>query len=249
MHLLLSQNEHQKLFEFEIYNFWVPAETLKLPFRSSWRNRLLKMASRFRRRWSEGQYRAMRDLDFAPEFATELGLDRATDIARTCIARHDQWLQGQGTNYGNWRLTYGPTVVVTETPIHGHYLSTIGENMGVITIAGWNRRFSPPSVLEFILSNVQRAALRMLVTTEIGSHYPTRGCVWDFSATVEDARVSIASGYLCATCKDVIAKALRQEQVEDVEGLLRNDWIGSVDDSTSVASDLKRIFGLSLIHI
>jgi hypothetical protein len=246
--LLVSQNEHQRLFEFETYSFWI----LPAPVRSRLRWRFLSLAFAIPLRpagfsaWLEGQRRAMRDLDFAPEFAAKLGLERALDIARSCIARHDEWLKCQPPDYGNWSIRYGPAVIVTETPIQGRYLSVVGEDVAVITIAEWDRRFAPPSVLEFVLSNVQRAAIRMLLTTKIGSHYPTRGCVWDFTATVEDARISVSSGYLCGTCREAVRDALDEEEVRQLEVFLRNDWVGTLRDNTSVASDLKRIFGYDL---
>jgi hypothetical protein len=248
-YLLLAQNEHQSLFEFEVYSLWVPAELKyeqEFPRRFEVWDFFLRLAGLCHLRWAVRRYRARRELEFAPEFRAELGLNASVGKAGACLSRYDAWLRALPIDYGNRGMAYGPALIVTETPLHGAYLSMLGENVGVVTIAGWHRQYSPPSVLEFVLSNVQRAALRMLITNNIGSHFPTRGCVWDFTATVEDARMCVAAGYLCKTCRATLFSALGEDQVAALEAFLRNDWIGSVDDNSSVASDLKRIFRYDL---
>lgn len=140
----------------------------------------------------------------------------------------------------------GPTIVVTETPFRSEYYSVGSEDkqIVVISVAKWQKRFAPPSVLEFILSKAQRYALWFLAGT--GSHYATRGCLCDFTADVRQARVGIALGYLCDACEAQVRNQLQPADVEKLKEFLSHHWIGRSEDHGTVAGSIKRIFSYDL---
>lgn len=144
-----------------------------------------------------------------------------------------------------------PTVIVTETPFGGKYSEYYAwaddeDKVAIVTIAHWQRRFAPPSVLEFLLTCIQRYSLRMAYPQAVGSHYPTRACIWDFNANLEDVRPGILVGYLCSACTEGLSQVTSASELDAIKRFIKNDWIGRTEDHGTVASNLKRIYGYDL---
>jgi hypothetical protein len=170
----------------------------------------------------------------------------AIDQLRPLLKKHDEWLETMPHNYGNWTIRPAPTVIITETPFEGYYFGWSAGDIAIASISRWSRSQTPPSLLEFILDQVQRYALRLGINQRIGSHYPTRACIWDFDPNVSDAKMSALVGYLCSACEEILREQLSECEVKEVRLLLSHSWIGRTDEPGSVASDLKRVFGYDL---
>jgi hypothetical protein len=136
----------------------------------------------------------------------------------------------------------------------GKFITYAGDDIGIVSVAFWREFFRPASALEFVLTSVQRLSLRMSFVGDIGSHYPTRGCLWDFTAHQPDVRIGSALGFLCETCMSTIRPRLSIAEFDDFQRLIKNDWIGSRDDQGSVSGhiwkhyryDLTRYSGLHI---
>jgi hypothetical protein len=214
-YLLLAQNTVQSVFEFEVYHYWVfatNASTAALPVTSRvlqwWAGRSLP----FRHR-AERLYKAKLDRQRAPFLKQPLDVDEGIGLIRKVIEEHDRWLSNLPASYGGGAIENSVTIVITETPFQGGYYANAEGDIAVLSIANWQRHFAPPSVLEFILSRVQRYALRLGFSTPIGSHYPTRACIWDFDANVDDTRTGVLVGYLCGRCEEALATKLDVERI------------------------------------
>jgi hypothetical protein len=247
-YLLLAQNPVQSVFEFEVYHYWVFAtheSTAPLQLTSRllrwWADRPLP----FRRR-ADGQYKATLDRNRAPVLGRPLNVDEGVGFIRKVIEEHDKWLSNLSPSYGGWTIERGVTIVVTETPFEGGYYANAEGDVAVLSVANWQKHFAPPSVLEFILSRVQRYALRLGFDTPIGSHYPTRACIWDFDANVDDTRAGVLVGYLCERCEEALATKVDSEKIVVIKKLLSHDWIGKMEDPGSVASNMRRVFSYDL---
>lgn len=248
-YLILAQNSIQSVFEFEVWHLYVFAA--KMGMGTAW--------TRFLERWSTAnlplpwkrsarrRYAAHMDRLAVPPLSGVLPLEKGVEIVRPFLQRNDRWINDfpQGT-YGNWTISSVPTVIVTETPLAEGYVGWSTGDVAIASVGEWRKGFTPPSLLEFILDQVQRYALRLTINDRVGSHYPTRGCVWDFDANIEDARLSPLVGYLCDSCKQLIAEQVSPTELEQIHALLAHKWIGKTDEPGTVASNLKRIFGYDL---
>jgi hypothetical protein len=165
---------------------------------------------------------------------------------RTLVQNHDLWLKNLPTTYGNWTLRDGPTIVITETEMEGGYFGWSDGTVAVVSLAAWKRYSVPTSILEFVLSAVQRYTLRMTVNDKIGAHYPTRACIWDFDAHQDDAALAHLAGYLCEQCQRLIQGSTSEDALAEIENLLSHRWIGNTDTPGEVASTLRRAFGYDL---
>lgn len=249
-YLILAQNSIQAFFEFEVWHFYVYAEN----------NGIGNSLTRFMNWWVESRIplpckkrvrrrlRARLDRMAVPPLTKELPLVGPVALLRPYIRKNDEWITNiPGRSYGNWTIRPdAPTVIVTETPLAKEYFGWSEENVAIACIGEWRKKYTPPSLLEFILDQVQRYALRLAVDERIGSHYPSRGCVWDFDANIEDARLSPLVGALCDSCKELISQRVTTKELDDIRDLLTHKWIGKSDEPGSVASNLKRIFGFDL---
>jgi hypothetical protein len=245
-YLIAAQNAVQRIFEFEIYDFSVYLEHMRTRPKGLG-SRILGLLGSYggpTRRWAARLYRARQARTAVPILESSLPLSDWDATIQRAIRGHDEWLSDLPRSYGNWSIEAAPAIIVTETPLAGGYFAAADRGLAIVTIAGWNRNYAPPSALEFILHNVQRYALHFVFS--LGNHYPTRGCVWDFDANVEDARIETTLGYLCSACERKLAEHASPSVVDEVKHLLSHDWIGKTEDYGSVAGNLRRVFGFDL---
>jgi hypothetical protein len=253
-YLVLSQNNVQDLFEFEVYSFWVYARAELKNNRRDLVSSFYEMclASRLpMRKWALRRYAARLERSVAQFLSTPSEPKKMLEALSSALRAHDAWLYGLGPSYGGWSIEPAPTVIVTETPFgggYGGYYAWGDENdkLAVVTIAHWQRNFAPPSVLEFILQCIQRYCLRMTYPPAVGSHYPTRACIWDFNANLEDVRLGILVGYLCSACSEELSAVISAAELDAIKQFIKNDWIGRTEDLGTVASNLKRIYRYDL---
>lgn len=245
-YLLLAQNEVQREFEFSVHHHWVFAsQGVEIPLwpqiLSWWSNERLPF-----KKWALGRSTAALDLNQVPIFKNKMKPGDLSGHISQLLQGHDAWFRSLPANYGGGDSFNGATVVVTETPFEGAYFASAEGNVAVITVAHWHHYFSPPSVLEFILRMVQRYTARIAFSPTMGSHYSTRGCLWDFDANVHDARITTAVSYICAQCEAALNNALSLEKSEALKKLIDHRWIGKIEDTGSIGSNLRRIFGYDL---
>jgi hypothetical protein len=245
-YLLLAQNEVQREFEFSVHHHWVFAgNKIKMRF---W-HRSLDWWSEQRlpfRKWARGRFTAALDLQQVPVFKKKMSSKDFSAHITELLQGHDTWFRSLPPSYGGNDLFSGATIVITETPFEGAYFASAEENVAVITVAHWHRHFAPPSVLEFVLRMVQRYTARVAFLPVVGSHYSTRGCIWDFDANVNDARITTTISFICANCESALSRALPPEKLDALKKLIDHRWIGKIEDTGSIASNLRRMFEYDL---
>ena len=242
--LLLSQNKVQHSMQFEVVHHWIsgvdaPPKLTAFERAAGW---IWERKPQWQ--WLDRHVRTRLDLRAAPYFMNVLTHAGWEDTIKTAVENYDKWFKLSG--YKRWfKPDPVPTIVVTETPFEGGYLGYCGSDLAVVSLANWEGFFKPGSALEYILGSVQRNSRRLLYRN-IGTHYATRGCVWDFNVHQPDARVAAYMGTLCSTCKDNLSKVASPAELLDAERLLSNDWIGLNDTPTSTSAYLHKIFGYPL---
>lgn len=248
-YLLLAQNAVQSLFEFEVCHHWIflavngsKANVLSRFWRA-WTDVTLRGVNLPGSHFAEKRYSESLERLVYPELRKDLGIGNLTEL-REIVEAHEEWLASKD-GYGGKQ---GPcaTVVVTETPLSGAYISNSVGNLAVVTLSNWRQYIYPQSKIEFVLASVQRLAARVAISNRLGSHYPTRGCVWDFTANVRDFKAGALVGHICDECRPILGEALTQEELDQYSQLVDRRWIGKLEDVGSVASNLKRVYGYDL---
>ena len=185
----------------------------------------------------------------APAFSSVIYRNNWYEPTKEAISKHDQWFKN--STYSKFDLDSSPTIVITEAPIEGGYIGLSQDRIALISLAKWKTYFKPGSALEYLLRGTQRYALR-LCYGPIGSHYATRGCIWDYNVYQRDTKISGHLGYLCSTCETLIKRSTDECTLKSIKYMVSNEWIGDTSDLSSVASiinknykyDLKRSTGL-----
>lgn len=250
-HLLLSQNTIQRAVQFEIYHFWIygiKAHGLPSGRIQSFLNRYGNSSLPFSR-WCDRRVRSAIDYREAPLFRSPLAHDKWFATCEQAVRNFDSWLKTKDT----YDVTECPTIIITETPIEGGFISFTNDNIGLISTAKWNSFFKPVSALDYLLFSTQRLTMRLAFTKQVGSHYPTRGCLWDYDDHQPDARIAILLGHICHTCKTKLLDAAGEEVCEELAKLVENKWLGDKSVQFSTASilasvhryDLSRSTGLN----
>lgn len=102
---------------------------------------------------------------------------------------------------------------------------------------------APPSILESLLTLVMMEGLLAILgekAQEI-SHFPTRGCLGDFNATLADTRYKVLQGFLCTSCRSRVEEAIGPEQCKIWIDLLGKKWVGTLKDPTSPATIVSKL--------
>jgi len=120
------------------------------------------------------------------------------------------------------------------------------ENICFITTNNWERTFSPPSLFEYLLHCIIASLLFMNDKISISSHRDTRGCCFDYTYYKMDDRVDIVLGYICDACKEKILKAVNRDYLKEIEHIISRQWIGELNQSESVAHNLKKFFNFDI---
>ena len=248
-YLLLAQNKFQTAIQYEVAHYWIFGHAQhRLPSRiDKLREKLsnkFALFDRFGRR-----LKTKLELLAAPQFKSTVLRSEWLEPTNKAIADYDYWFANCA--YNKFDSGPCPTIVVTETKIEGGYIGLSQDSTALISLANWKSYFRPGSALEYLLCGVQRYALRLSYGS-IGSHYVTRGCIWDFHVHQLDSRISGYLGFLCSTCEASLKSSVSPNEMEDIKRMISNDWIGSTADLSSVASimsknyryDLRRSSGL-----
>lgn len=248
--LILAQNRVQTALQFEVHHFWIYSKNSQGSLEGLWDKFLSRNEDNFHSNstWRERKYRTKLDLRAAPFFSHTISLkpDKWTTV-RAIIKDYDAWLKGSGYNTYDYNEN-DPVIIITETPLFGKYISLSTQGMGILGAADWKYFMGSgsASALEYILTGVQRLSLRLSYGAVIGSHFSTRGCLWDFDVHQPDVKISSFLGYLCEVCQQGLKKVVTTEEYQEIETLLKNNWIGEESKPDSIAGILKKDYKYSL---
>jgi hypothetical protein len=130
--------------------------------------------------------------------------------------------------------------IISAAKFNGRYFWTSNGSMSVIAMGDWERSLSPPSILEFIQVFVLQGAL-LALCPQLNTHLGTSGCIMDFSGDLSDARQKVLSGFICQSCRTIIADGSYPELADELHPILSGNWLGRPDDPTSPAGIVSKL--------
>jgi hypothetical protein len=245
---LLAQNSVQNLFEFEVCHHWASINLDKYKNDRSLAEFWSRQMIFGHRLWGANRadriHAAALDRKAYPFLNNETGYGDLHEL-RELVLMHERKLSRNTENYGGKQGAL-PTIVITETPVSGIYIARTVDNLAVVTVSNWQKYLAPPSVLEFLLLNVERLAVRVAIKPDMPTHYPTRACIGDFTPCLVDFKATILVGHLCSDCTGFLSTVLNEHEMNDLRHLVSHKWLGKLDDLGSVASNLKRVYEYDL---
>jgi hypothetical protein len=137
-------------------------------------------------------------------------------------------------------------IFISSEPIEGNLFFLEHGPLVIVTSMGWDRHFAPPSLFLYLLHSIL-CGVTYALTDGVSSHQETTdGCQYDYTRIKAHRRVNIALGRICAEHAQQIADQLGEQFLNDLQLLFSFQWLGSADDSKSVAHKLKGYFNYDL---
>ena len=244
--LIVAQNKQQNLVEFDVFRTWIYAER-ETRFPSTVRERCVNWLGKWNNRLSGIIHKRLtsrldkRAFHFnGNTFKSDIWLPSVKSI----IEQYDAYLIQRPIPVDFMAV---PTIVITDLPISNGFFSFSNGTIGLVSTANWKYYFKPASTLDYVLTSTQRLALRTLFNNEIGSHFETKGCIWDYCQYQSDSRISIFNGYICEDCCHKLYDAgLTREDVSDLQSLVSNSWLGAKSDQYSISGILAKNYKYDL---
>lgn len=90
---------------------------------------------------------------------------------------------------------------------------------------------APPSILEFIMVMLMRQAASFVTASLSKSvHLGTKGCLFDFTADLGEARYKSLQSFICSDCRERMHVAGAVHLAADLERVLDLKWLGEPED-------------------
>lgn len=127
-------------------------------------------------------------------------------------------------------------VLVTLARFDDEFYSMRERELSVIALGNWKRVMAPPSILEFIITLLLREAVSSISNSLRGSiHLGTKGCLFDFTFHLEDARFKVLQGFVCNYCRRALQADGHSALADQLTGVLNKEWLGKSTDPGSPA--------------
>jgi hypothetical protein len=122
------------------------------------------------------------------------------------------------------------------------------KHIQVQALGNWERHMAPPSILEFIVVLLMRQAASFVVPSLSKSfHLGTKGCLFDFTSELAEARYKALQSFVCSTCRSRMLESGAIHLADDITRVLDFDWLGVPGDPHCPAGIVAKL-GYDLFH-
>jgi hypothetical protein len=151
------------------------------------------------------------------------------------LARYNRNITSVNTSFKRAERIPEVYILVTLARYSDEYYLTGNRSIGIIALGNWKRYMAPPSLLELILTMVVVESVYLLRELPGIGHLGTKGCLFDFNASLDDARYGALQSYVCSHCRAVLEEAGHNSLADDLVKIMDKSWFGSPTDNLSVA--------------
>ncbi len=122
-------------------------------------------------------------------------------------------------------------ILVTTAQFRNNYFSMREPGFAILALSEWERRFAPPSLIEYILTLILRDSVALVSPSlEASVHLGTKGCLCDFSQSLDDVRLKVLNGFVCSYCQQALKHDGFAALADELEYVLKKDWLGNVSE-------------------
>lgn len=119
-------------------------------------------------------------------------------------------------------------ILVTTAHFCNNYYSMREPSFAILALSEWERRFFPPSLIEYILILILRQSVALVSPSlEASVHLGTKGCLCDFSSFLPDVRLKALNGFVCSYCRAALERDGFGTFAGELESVLKKDWLGN----------------------
>jgi hypothetical protein len=122
-------------------------------------------------------------------------------------------------------------VVVSQAKFSDEHYGLKAGPVQVQALGNWERSMAPPSILEFIIVLLMRQAASFVTPSLSKSvHLGTKGCLFDFTADLGEARYKALQSFICSDCRERMREDGAVNLASDLERVLDLKWLGEPSD-------------------
>src|SRR5450631_17691 len=122
-------------------------------------------------------------------------------------------------------------VVISLTKFSDEHYGLKAGHVQVQALGNWERQMAPPSILEFIIVLLMRQAASFNVASLSKSfHLSTKGCLFDFTSDLGEARYKGLQSFLCSVCRARMQEGGETHLADDLARVLDLKWLGETSD-------------------
>jgi hypothetical protein len=122
-------------------------------------------------------------------------------------------------------------VVISLAKFSDEHYGLKEKHVQVQALGNWARHMAPPSILEFIVVLLMRQAASFIVPAVSKSlHLGTKGCLFDFTSDLAEARYKALQSFVCSACRSRIQENGTSHLADDIARVLNFSWLGIPSD-------------------
>jgi hypothetical protein len=160
----------------------------------------------------------------------EVDRERTKDLIPPFAERCRAHLEMENETFGLQEPPPPYFIVVCLARFSDSFYSARKGIVSVLALGNWERHMAPPSIFEFLLTLITREAVAAVSPSLRGSiHLGTKGCLFDFTPHLGDAKFKVLSAFICAHCRAALETNHLSQLKEEILTLLEKKWLGRVD--------------------
>jgi hypothetical protein len=122
-------------------------------------------------------------------------------------------------------------VVISLARFSDEHYGLKSDHVQVQALGNWDREMAPPSILEFIVVLLMRQAASFVTPSLSKSiHLGTKGCLFDFTSDLAEARYKALQSFVCSVCRTRMQESGAMHLADDLVRVLDLHWLGEVSD-------------------
>lgn len=120
-------------------------------------------------------------------------------------------------------------VIISLATLSNYHFLIRRKHVSLLALGEWDRSMAPPSAAEFLQVAVLRAAYSALEGGAWNSiHLGTRGCIFDFTANLEDTRFMTLTGLgVCEECERALKQDGMARSSTEIREVVNRSWLGA----------------------
>ncbi len=168
--------------------------------------------------------------------------ERLKNEAPRFLDRHKEYLQTVIDEYNTKESPPDYFIIYTMAKFKDEYYTTRKGNLSVIALGNWERSMAPPSILEFFLTLTLRESIAAVSPSLEGSiHLGTKGCLCDFTHSLDEVRQKVLQGFICDFCRKSLQRDQLPNLADEIVTVLKKEWLGRSVQSHSPASIVSKL--------
>lgn len=182
--------------------------------------------------------RAVGALNYVQNYFHFCYVETEKDVCETRLVNWQKFCDGYISNNQY-------NIFITEKAFDDNWFSHEEHQYAIISTAGWENNFAPPSLRAYIVYQVAQSIMNFEADInermeENMIHYKAKGCIFDFCEHKNDIKIGMNAGIICPSCRNSLrgygVEESALDAIEKMLGYVRSEAIAqpmNFDENTA----------------